>query len=136
MENTATTSAGATSAGNPQFDEWCIVELFGHQKMAGHVTQSPLGDMLRVDVHTDEDTILYTRFINPKAIYAINPVSQEVALLVGRQFAQPPVSHWELQDMLPKQPVATLPAARDNDHYDDGDDDYDPDFDEDYGLNF
>jgi len=130
MENTATTSAGATSAGNPQFDEWCIVELFGHQKMAGHVTQSPLGDMLRVDVHTDEDTILYTRFINPKAIYAINPVSQEVALLVGRQFAQPPVSRWELQDMLPKQPVATLPASQHDD------DDYDPEWDDEPDLDF
>lgn len=54
--------------GQPQFDEWAIVELFGHQKIAGHVTQAPIGDMLRVDVHQDDEKILYTRFINPKAI--------------------------------------------------------------------
>lgn len=107
--------------GQPQFDEWAIVELFGHQKIAGHVTQAPIGDMLRVDVHESEDSILYTRFINPKAIYAINPVSSEVAILVGKQFAQPPVSRWDLQDILPKQ--VALPSHDDEKPFDDDDDD-------------
>lgn len=86
---------------HPAFDEWAIIELFGHQKMAGHVTQAPIGDMLRVDVHDTADHVIYTRFINPKAIYAINPVSAEVAIAVGKQFAQPPVSRWELPQLLP-----------------------------------
>lgn len=111
----------------PAFDEWAIIELFGHQKMAGHVTQAPIGDMLRVDVHETEEKILYTRFINPKAIYAINPTSKEVALAVGRQFAQPPISRWEIRHLLPAPSAAGPEVGPDDDE-----DEWDSDDDEDY----
>lgn len=107
----------------PQFDEWAIVELMGHQKMAGHVTQAPIGDFLRVDVYDatgDEVEILYTRLINPKAIYAINPVSREVALAVGKQFAKPPVARWEMRALLP--PRDEVPVGPDEDDWGDDED--------------
>lgn len=61
------------SEAQPQFDEWAIIELMGHQRMAGHVTQAPIGDMLRIDVYDGEDEILYTRLVNPKAILRSTP---------------------------------------------------------------
>lgn len=106
----------------PQFDEWAVVELFGHQKMAGHVTPAPIGDMLRIDVFSDEETVMFTRFVNPKAIYAINPCSKEIAIGIGRKFAQPPVSRWELRHLLPQ--ATTSDGARVMVDDDDEDDDY------------
>lgn len=85
-----------------KFDEWAIVELFGHQRIVGRVTPSQIGEMLRVDVPGDNDTILYTRIINPKAIYAINPVSEEVAKTIAKEYAQPPVQRWEISNLLPE----------------------------------
>ncbi|MDX1545612.1 MAG: hypothetical protein R3247_01410, partial [Rhodothermales bacterium] len=99
MDNLKNTSA----APQPAFDEWAIIELFGHQKMAGHVTPAPIGDLLRVDVHAAPGHILYTRYISPKAVFAINPVDEEVAILMGQRLAQPPVSRWTLEDLLPKR---------------------------------
>ena len=84
-----------------KFDEWAIVELFGHQRIVGRVTPAPIGDMLRVDVPGDNDTILYTRIINPKAIYAINPVSEEVAKTIAKKYVQPPIERWEITHLLP-----------------------------------
>ena len=103
----------------PQFDEWAVVELFGHQKMAGHVTPAPIGDMLRIDVHADEETVLFTRFVNPKAIYAINPCSKDVAIGIGKKFAQPPVARWELRHLLPEAGGGdrTPEMDRDRDEY-------------------
>ena len=86
-----------------QFKEWAIVELFGHQRISGLVTQSQIADFLRVDVHVDVyDGVLYTRMINPKAIYAINPVSEEIARAVAKEYAQPPVQRYELRNLLAK----------------------------------
>lgn len=101
------------------FDEWCIVELFGHQKIAGHVQEASFGSFLRVDVY-DNETILYTRFLNPKAIYAINPVSKEVAIAVGKQFAQPPVSRWDMQQVLPQTATAPEKAGHGEDEWAEG----------------
>ena len=114
--------------GSPQFDEWAVVELFGHQKMAGHVSPAPISDMLRIDVYADEETVMFTRFVNPKAIYAINPCSKEIAIGIGRKFAQPPVSRWEVRHLLPQATTTDGVNVMDRESIDDSrdkDDDYD-----------
>lgn len=82
-----------------QFDQWAIVELFGHKKMAGRVTIAPMEGFLRVDVPNEQEGIKYTRYLNNKAIYAINPASEELVRRVAEQFSEPPVSRWEMEDV-------------------------------------
>ena len=79
---------------------WAIVELFGHQKIAGEISSAALagGSFLRVDVPEGDD-IAFTRFYGSSAIYSITPVSEEVARLACRQIAPKPMTIWipELQ---------------------------------------
>lgn len=102
-------------ADKTHFSEWCILELFGHQKMAGHVTQAPIGDFLRVDVYGPNDSEpVFTRMISPKAIYALNPCEEKVARLAAKQFQPQPISKWRMKQLLPPEPEADTFAADDD----------------------
>ena len=43
----------------------------------------------------------YTKFYNPKAIYAITPCSQEAALIAAQKMEIRPVSKWLVPDRPP-----------------------------------
>ena len=88
----------------PKFDEWALVELFGHQKIVGRVSEATLagGAFLRVDVPALNDSPAFTRFYGPGAIYSINPVSEDVARGMCAQYRNEPVSRWELPQLAEK----------------------------------
>ena len=59
---------------------WAIIELFGHNKIAGYVTTAMIGTsgMLRVDVPEMDDSPAYTRFYRPGAVYSLTLVTEEL----------------------------------------------------------
>ena len=63
------------------FEGWCIVELFGHQQIAGKVSEKNMAGttLLRVDVPKTSKRPAFTKFFGGGAIYAITPVEQAVA---------------------------------------------------------
>lgn len=65
------------------FETWAIVELMGHQALAGHVSEQQLAGttMLRVDVPETDGHPAFTRLVGAAAIYALTPVSESVARL-------------------------------------------------------
>lgn len=76
----------------PGFEAWAIVELFGHARCAGLVSERNIAGagFIQVDVHNKAGTeVLFTRLINPKSIYAINPVEKDIALYSGEYSARP-----------------------------------------------
>lgn len=91
------------------FDQWAIVELMGHQQIAGRVTEQSIGGaaFIRVDVpeqpakpkreQWDSDQPMvpaYTRFLSGGAIYAINPCSEGVAKLAAEKMrTRPPLPY-------------------------------------------
>lgn len=80
---------------SPQsFDQWCIVELFGRQVIAGRVTEQVIGgcSFVRVDVPEIEDRPAFTRFYGQGAIYAMTPVSEEAARIALKRFQPEPVN--------------------------------------------
>lgn len=85
------------------FDFWALVELFGHQRIAGHVTEQQLGGdaFVRVDAPDDKGEIKFTRLFGPKAIYAINPTSKEVCIKLANAIDAAPVKAWDLPKELP-----------------------------------
>lgn len=104
------------------FDCWAILELFGHVRLAGRVTEASIGgcSFLRVDVPEREgegEGVKFTRYFGNGAIYSMTPVTEEVARRVGDGNAAAPVKPWEM-------PKAALPSARDDYDSDDlrGDD--------------
>lgn len=86
------------------FDEWALVELFGHQKIVGRITESSLagGAFLRVDVPSYNKEQAFTRYFSPGAIYSINPVSEEVARGLMDRYRNEPVSRYELPQIADK----------------------------------
>lgn len=87
------------------FADWCIIELMGHQRIAGYVTEETIAGaaLLRVDVPECPGHTAYTRYIGSSAVYALTPVSEEVARAAAASFRPRPVDRWELP---------ALPAAQ------------------------
>lgn len=68
-----------------RFEQWCVVELFGHSKIAGWCTESSIGgcNFIRVDVpKAESEDTLYTRYLGNGAIYALNPTTKEEVLKI------------------------------------------------------
>lgn len=116
------TDNSADSSADKRFDQWAIVELMGHQRMAGRVTECTIagGAFLRIDV--PEVTVpgrspdswgagwpsrtipAFTRLVSPSAIYAINPTTEEIA----RRAAQ----HAHAEPLQAYAPPAHTPAPQ------------------------
>lgn len=96
MESVATeTIQEQKQTKNSSFAEWCMLELFGHQQIAGYVTEATIGgcSFLRVDVpqRADQgDGVMYTRLFGNGAIYAVNITTEaEVRAAVERFHPKP-----------------------------------------------
>lgn len=86
-------------------DTPAIIELFGHTKMAGHVTSIAVGSsaFLRVEVPATRLQKSFTRLINPSAVYAINPCTEEIMKAMADTFNFTPLTKWDLPDSLKNQ---------------------------------
>jgi hypothetical protein len=96
-----------------KFETWAIVEVMGHKKLAGWVTEQTIAGaaLVRVDVpDTPADerygvshaaTEKYTKLIGVGSIYMLTPCSEEIARRAAREIER----H---NDPIP----VTLPAVR------------------------
>lgn len=80
---------------------WALVELFGHQRIAGEVTEAELGggNLIRVEVPAVGEKAPLTKYYNVKAIYGITPVGK------------PPAGAWQ-QASTPPPSTNTASSAR------------------------
>ena len=79
---------------------WAIIELFGHARIAGRLTEQVIAGQgfIRVDVpivpedkfHQAQDG--FSRLFGPGAIYSITPVSQETACAAAKGMRVEPVN--------------------------------------------
>lgn len=92
------------------FSEWCILELMGHRRLAGWLSEQEIAGrgFLRLDIPCEPPA---TQYYNPQSVYAITPTTEAAARSVAKMAQPAPVQHWE------------LPAARRSD------DDREPDYD-------
>lgn len=102
------------------FEGWAILELMGHRRLAGYVSEQEMAGtvMLRIDVPGDgggEGQVAATQFYGGASIYCLTPTTEEVAKKVARGSQPAPVQRWELRD------DRTLPAS--SHHLEDDDDD-------------
>ena len=94
----------------PKIETWALVELMGHQRLAGLVSEATFpGGFVRIDVYADDpgDALdlaepVFTRIVSPSALYAINPVERAIALELAKRYTQRPVQAYELSNLLPK----------------------------------
>lgn len=107
------------------FNEWALVELFGHQKIVGKVTEATMagGAFLRVDVPAFDKSSAFTRFYSPGSIYSINPVTEEIARGLMERYRNEPVSRFELPQLEEKSIAHSFTSASESSRIDEGDDD-------------
>ena len=100
---------------------WAIVELMGHQVIAGQITEVLVAGcpMLRVDVPSVKDVPGFTKFYGGGAIYAITPTDQESALHAVNHLQAQPVNVWTIPVRVKVLPVLQAPDEGD---WEDGDD--------------
>lgn len=98
----------------PIFECWAVVEIFGHQQLAGRVSEQTIAGQgfVRVDVPDLPDQPGFTRMFGPGAIYSIIPTTQEIATAYAAKNVAAPIKSWQLQH--PQLPNLTL-TDRDDD---------------------
>ncbi len=104
------------------FESWALVELFGHQKIVGRVSEAQIGGcaFLRVDVPADGETSPpFTKFYGNGAVYAMTPVTEAVAMGLLQRIRPEPVSRYDL-------PQIGGPASGDTFDNEDEDEDESP----------
>lgn len=96
-----------------------IVELFGHQRIAGKISDVTIGGaaLIRVDVPEADGQPGFTKFYGTGAIYAITPTDEATMLLAVKSFRAVPIERYTLT--VPTR--ASLPEP-DDDDYDETDD--------------
>lgn len=85
-----------------KFEEWAIVDLFGHQKIAGKISEEQIGgsSFVRVDVPAIEEQKPFTRLFGSGAIYSITITDEETAMAAANYYKPVPMDQWTIKDML------------------------------------
>ena len=88
-----------------KFEAWAIVELFGHQRIAGKLTEQTIGGahFIRVDVPAFEDSPAFTKLYTQGAIYGVTFVSEQIARAAAQSFRVAPVNAYELRSLIEQQ---------------------------------
>lgn len=81
----------------PTFEGWAILELMGHRKPAGMVSEVTLagGAFIRIDVPGEKGPTA-TQFYSPAAVYCITPTTENLARAFAQRAQPEPVTRWEL----------------------------------------
>jgi hypothetical protein len=85
------------------FEAWAIVEIMGHVRIAGKVSEQVVAGttLLRVDVPKTSQHDGYTKFYGASAIYAITPTTEEIVNHVAERLDTPPIQPY----LLPSSPL-------------------------------
>jgi hypothetical protein len=86
---------------NTKFEHWALVELMGHQRVAGRVTEESVAgkSFLRVDVPDAKGETVCTRYYSPEAVYCISPTDRQIAIGLAAKTAVRPVTIYDLARM-------------------------------------
>lgn len=83
-------------ADQENFEGWAILELMGHLRTAGYVTEEEhFGCKLgRIDIPNGEGSV--TQYFGGSSIYRLTPTTEEIARAVALRNQPAPVQRWEL----------------------------------------
>ncbi len=89
-----------------KFDTWAILELMGHRRLAGRVSEATIGggDFLRIDI-PGKDGQESTQFYSPASVYCITPTTEEIARKTAEYNQPEPVHRWEFPQLIQANPL-------------------------------
>jgi hypothetical protein len=101
-----------------KLDCWAVVELMGHQRIAGHITERTVAGapMLQVNVPELGEVPAYTRLLGGGAIYAINLCDEATAIEWAKSIGgnAAPLVSWEgkqIVDVMVERRIKALNAS-------------------------
>lgn len=83
-------------------DVWAIVDLFGHNRIAGRISEQHIAGVpfVRIDVPENSSIQAHTEDYHPNAIYSIKFVSEEIARGHSEGLQERPIQIYELPSQL------------------------------------
>lgn len=96
-----------------EFECFALIELFGHQRIAGRVTEQTIGGtaFLRVDVPACGDKPGFTKFFGSGSIYAMTPCVEEIALAAANRYGIEPVTAYDIPELRALRNQRSLPMG-------------------------
>lgn len=79
---------------------WGIIELFGHTELAGEFSKCEIGDFVQINIPDVGVIPSWTKMVNPKAIYAITPCTEEVAKSKAKELKSMPINRWDTEVLI------------------------------------
>jgi len=82
------------------FDQWAILELMGHIRVGGRVTEEQRfgGTMGRIDIPTVDNGFI-TQYFGASAVFRLTPTTEYAARMVAGQSRSAPVHPWEFPQL-------------------------------------
>lgn len=79
------------------FREWAVVEIMGHRRFAGFVSEQSVGgaSFVRVDVPAVGEMPPFTKLFGASSIYCISPCTEETARAFAAKFECESFSRYE-----------------------------------------
>lgn len=104
-----------------------VLELFGHQRIAGYVSEYNFAGaaFVRVDVPQCDDVPGFTRMFHTNAVYCFNPVDEQTMLDVASSLRVKPLTPFDLSEIRRKMQTALPPEAFDPELHEDDDENTD-----------
>lgn len=101
------------------FAVWGIVELMGHVRMAGKISEQELfgAKVGRIDIPGEGDSFM-TQYFGGSSLYRLTPTTEDTARMVAAHHQPEPVYVYEL-----RPPTPPRLGVCDEDEDDEGDDD-------------
>ena len=113
------------SASERESDVWAIVEIMGHSRFAGRVSECQAfgAPLIRVEVPEVDDQPAFEKHFGAAAIFAITPCDEAYARAAAQAFRSRPLALVELSAIVPRAALPR-PSGIDQDDIDEifGDD--------------
>ena len=84
------------------FSTWAIVELFGHNQLAGKVTEQIIAgqSFVRIDVPKTTKCPAFTKYHLPTAVYGLTPVEADYAERMAERIAAQPINDYKHNEVI------------------------------------
>lgn len=105
-----------------KFETWGLVEVMGHSRYAGLITEQAVGgcNFVRVDVPASEGKPGFTKLLGQSSIFAITPTTEQIARGMAMNIRNAPINVYDLPEFK-RQPVlpefSTHLSEDDDDEY-------------------
>ncbi len=93
-------------------EQWGIVDLFGHTRLAGKISEYPFGgdSFVRLDIPEAGDQPAHTRLFGKGAIYSISFTSKEIAVAAANHQQARPVTQYDFDEQT-RSRLRALPVS-------------------------